>query len=216
MSTLTGSELRTYIESIFKRDDKETELYEAVSDTIREIRRRFNMDEDETEKETSDTISVLGDYRVDDESDHGFFLTDVVLVDGTQSWPLTKVSKSQYDRLYPNQNATNVFKGRPVHWAYFAGQIHIGPVPDSTDYAYRINYVAEDGAQVTSSTDPVPYSNIYQELLRAGTLQRLFLGLEQFQQMQIWEREFEKIFGQIAEKETFDKAGTPIVMYRGF
>lgn len=44
MDLMTGSELYDYIVRTFKRTDKETEIYEAITDTILDLQVRFGFD----------------------------------------------------------------------------------------------------------------------------------------------------------------------------
>ena len=209
----TGLQLRNYIVRIFKRTDKDAEIYEAISDTIRELRRRFKFIDDETEIDLTDTIGTLGDFRLDVESDFGLFVGDIVIEDTDQSYPLEKLSKPEFDRLYPNPGYSSVSKSKPVHWSYFENQIWLGPVPDSTDYVYRMDYTSDDNIEITSATGAVPYFTKYRELLRSGVMSKLFEGLEKMDLSQWWQSRFEFLFNQSIAKEERNREARGAVVY---
>lgn len=176
--SMSGSEFRDYVlRRGFKRTDKDTELYEAVTDAIQELRRRFEFDEAEVDATTTDTISVLGDYKLDIESDMGF-LIGVILQDGTVGAPLTGISKRQFDKLYSSIAVDSNFTGYPEHYCIYAGQIYIGPIPDSVAYTYRLSYSKSAGA-ITSSSSGVPFTALYRDMLADLTMGILYGGLEE-------------------------------------
>lgn len=212
-STMTGSEMYDYILNAFKRTDKETEVYEAVTDTIREIRRLVNISSDEKTTTTTDTIGTLGEYQIDIESDFNGFVSDVILIDGNDSVPLTRLSRDRYDMKFPNPAATNVDKGRPEYYCLFDDTIYIGPVPDSTAYTYRINYNADNWGDITSSTDSVPHSDRYREAIKFGSLWRLWTDLEQGDKAGIYRQLFDMQLTQIEHLEMKKKRGLEYVSF---
>lgn len=175
---MTGSEWQAYVLRCgFRRTDKDAELYEATTDTIQDMRRRFMFDEAEEEKNTTDTISVLGDFKLDLESDFGLLL-GVIVQDGTSAVNLKQLSKKKFDEFYPDINV-NSNSGFPKHFCIYAGQIYIGPIPDSTSYTYRKSYSLRAGA-ITSSSTGVPFTDLYRDILVEGVLSRLYEGLQQY------------------------------------
>lgn len=197
--SMTGSEFWAYVLRLgFKRTDKDTEGYEAITDAVQEMRRRFMFDEAETETTTTDTISSLGDFKVDLESDFGLML-GVILQDGTTAIPLTKRSKSQFDAMYPDINVTND-KGYPSDYCIYAGQIYIGPIPDSTSYTYRKNYSRRAGT-VTAITAGVPFTNVFRDVLAENVMMRLYRGLQEYDEADRHEAQFEKGFLLSTRKE---------------
>lgn len=190
--SMTGSDWRDYVLRCgFKRPDKDTELYEATTDAIQEMRRRFMFDEAENETTTTDTISVLGDFKLTVESDFGLLL-GVVLEDDDTGTPLVHISKSEYDRLYSSVNVESD-KGYPEHFCIYNGQIYLGPIPDQTSYSYRISYSRRAGT-ITSSTTGVPFTNLYRDVLCDNVLERLYRGLEDYDKADRHKQKFEEGF----------------------
>lgn len=174
---MTGSEFYNYCLRVFKRTDKSTEVYEAITDAILEVKLRLQMDDFKTVDATSQ-ISVSGNYTFDVPSDFGHLIGDVVMVDvsgGSRIVPV--ISKPAWDTLYPDVAETSPNTGVPRHVALYGGKFYVGPVPDSTSYYYQLNYTQEAVTEIVSGTTSVPFSTMYREWLRAIVLKKLYAGL---------------------------------------
>lgn len=189
---MSGSEWRDYVLRLgFKRTDKDAELFEATTDAIQEMRRRCMFDEAEIDSTTTDTISVLGDFKLDIESDLGLVL-GIVVEDDDTGIPLIKISKGEFDCLYSSINVDNDH-GFPKHYSIYAGKIYIGPSPDQVSYRYRINYSQRAGT-ITSSTAGVPFTNLYRDVLADNVQMRLYRMLEEFDKANLYKLSFEDGF----------------------
>jgi len=209
--SMTGSDFHDYILRLgFKRTDKDTEVYEAITDAVQEMRRRFMFDEAESEATTTDTISVLGDFKISIESDFGLLL-GVILEDDDTGTPLIQRSKAQFDVLYPSINV-DTDRGYPKHFCIFSGSIYIGPAPDSVSYSYRLSYSKRAGT-VTSSTSGVPFTAAYRDVLADNVLSRLYRGLEEFDRASAFEQSFEKGF-LLATRRELINSGAHLFMAR--
>jgi hypothetical protein len=212
--SMTGEQFRDYLVRTFKRPDKDTEIYEAITDTVRDMRKRYPWGEMEEEASTSDTIMTLGEYQIDVESDFGLRIGNVIVQDGyTNSWELTKLSKEEYDRRYPNPTASDVYKAPPIHYCVFAGQLLIGPVPDTTRYVYHVSYSKEDLVAVTASTSSVPFAGRDRETLKYGSLSRLYSGMDEYDKAAFWGQLFESGLALNQSVEERNKGGNPVVRY---
>lgn len=214
MSAMSGSNFYAYVLRVFKRTDKSTEVYEAITDACQRMSQRFNFDELSNETSTSDTIAVLGDWRIALESDFESFVSDVVVVDGVDSWPLVKVSKSTFDEMFPNQSATNVDKSKPTHYCIFDGSINLGPVPDSVSYTYRVAYSQETGT-IDSGTASVPFTDKYRRALRYFVLHYLNVDLGNAEEASVNKALFEEAFEEATSLERKNTGGVSCVKYRG-
>lgn len=207
--SMSGSDFYDYVIRTFKRDDKSTEVYEAITDTVRDMRLRYEFDEATEDTTTTDTISTLGDFTLELESDMSMLL-GVTLQDSTTATPLKLRTKQQFDSLYPDIHVTND-RGYPKHYCIFAGNIYVGPVPDSTAYTYRVSQ-SNRGGSVTSSTTAVPFTGIDRELIKHGTLSRLFVMLEKPDLATIHEELYRDRLGVNIDRERKNKGqGTFIV-----
>lgn len=198
--SMTGSDFYSYILRLgFKRTDKSTEVYEAITDAVQDMRRRFMFDEAKTEATTTDTISVDGDFKISVESDLGM-IVGLVMEDDDTAMPLERVSKKQFDDLYPDINVTDD-RGYPKHYCVYGGQVYIGPIPDDLTYSYRISY-SKRGGSVTSTTSAVPFTAEYRDVLSQNVLMRLYRDvLQDYARGEYHESKFEKAFELASRKE---------------
>lgn len=200
---MTGSDYYDYVlRKGFKRTDKAAEVYEAITDAVQLMRRRFSFGEAEVETETTDQI-VLGEYKLDLEDDFGMVL-GVKVEDNNTGIELNKVSKSVYDSLYPDQDSDTTANGFPTDYCIFAGQILLGPRPDSADYNYRISYSARGGT-ITSSTVGVPFTDVYRDALTDLVYYFLYDGLDEPEKADRFRQRFEAEFLIITRKERMNK-----------
>jgi hypothetical protein len=190
---MTGANFYAYVLRLgFKRTDKETEFYEACTDAVEELRRRFGFSADGTEKETTDTISVAGDFKIALESDFGI-VSGIVIEDGDIASPLEgPIDKERFDELYPDINVTDT-SGYPKHFCVFGGNIYIGPIPDSVDYNYRISYFLK-GSTVLTGTASVPFTDAHRDVLAENVLMRMYRGIQNHEEAALHESAFEKGF----------------------
>jgi hypothetical protein len=197
---MSGSDFRDYIvdEKGFTRDDEDDTIYAAITDAIQIMRRRFEFDEAEVEQRSTDTISVLGDFKLNIETNLGLLL-GVILEDGTTAVPLKRISKRKFDRLYADINVT-ADRGYPEHYCVFAGQVYIGPIPDSTSYYYRKTFSTRGGT-VTSSTSGVPFTNLYRDVLADLVLAQIYDALEEFDKSDRYFAKFEAGFKDAVRRE---------------
>jgi hypothetical protein len=211
--SMTGSDWRAYVlRAGFKRTDKDTELYEATTDAIQEMRRRFMFDEAEAEGLITDTISTLGDFKLNIESDFGL-LVGIVLEDDDTGTQLTQVTKAQFDELYSSINVESD-RGYPEHFCLYAEQIYIGPIPDSTSYVYRKSYSRRAGT-ITSSTTGVPFTNLYRDVLCDNVLSRLYKGLDDYEKANYHKALFEDGFNLSVRRERIN-SGEHMFQQKGF
>jgi hypothetical protein len=187
---MTGTEFLAYVKRILKRTDKDTEVYEATTDVIADM--RLSLKSEEYKEEAYVTgIDTLGEYRIAVPSDFSHLLGDVTLVDdtGTSVKTLNKISKGSYDDKYSDRlyaSVSDQTDGFPTDFCVYANQIYIGPVPDSVAYKYFINYSIENYTEIAAGTDPVPFSAKYRNILRSGVLGEVFTGLEAFEEANYW------------------------------
>jgi hypothetical protein len=220
---MTGSAFATYVKNKFKRDDKDTELYEAATDTIALMRLEFQSDE-YSEEATVAGISTVGEYRIAVPVDFGHIIGKIGIKDTADDQnynPLVKISKQRYDEIYSDRvldTVANVHTDVPRHFSIYAGQIYLGPVPDKTTYEYQINYTTEDSSDITSATDPVPFTEElrYRNILRNGVLFELHDGMENFDEAAYYKQLFNDGLARIIRSEDDNKAAQSNIIYNGF
>jgi hypothetical protein len=216
---MTGSNFLAYVKRIFKRTDKDTEIYEATTDTIADIRLQLKT-EDYKEEAYVAGISTLGDYRIALPSDFGHLIGNVTLVDDDSGFTrvLNKITKSAYDAKYGDRlhaSLTHVDDSIPVDFCIYAKQIYLGSVPDKTTYKYYLNYTTEAFAEVDASTDPVPFTERYRNTLRAGVLAEVYAGLEQFDEATYWRGLYNDGLTKLQANDADNTSDTDGVVYHG-
>lgn len=213
LGSLTGLQMKAYvISSGFKRDDMDDEIYDALTDTIMEMEQAFQFDEREKESTTTDTITVVGDYKIDLEPDFGHLVT-VVLLDGDTSMPLMRVSKAVYDLRYTTP-PSNENLGYPEAFAIFGGKLYIGPPPEQTSYQYRLSYSQRLTSVIDASTSPVPFSAQYREMLKDGSMFRLFKNLKNWDSAAYFKSDFGDAMTRVMNRERRNRGGAGFVAYR--
>lgn len=201
MDKMTGAEFAAYVKREFKRTDKDTELFECVTETLINIRTRFPFDDFKTEAYTSDGIDSLGDYRLDLPSDFGHIISVRVLEDGNLHDPLIKLGKAQFDDMYPHPNDSDVITGVPTHFCVYNKQILLGNVPDDITYLYEISYSTEPAVEIDTNTSEVDFTDRYREVLKAGTLERLYETLGDDNLAIKWKALYEEGIARMIERE---------------
>jgi hypothetical protein len=197
--SLSGTDWYAYVlRGGFKRTDKETEVYEETTDAVQEMRRRFMFDEAKAETITTDTISILGDYRLALESDFGLLL-GVTVEDGGDATPLIQLTKHEFNQKYPDINVT-ADRGYPLDFCVYGGAIQIGPIPDRVIFSYRVAYSTRGGI-ITSATTGVPFTSTYRDILRDNVLGRLYMLMDDFEKASIYKQSFENGFIYASRKE---------------
>lgn len=198
--SMSGSDFRDYIvqDKGFAREDKDQQIYAAITDAIQKLRRRFDFDEAKAEALTTDGIGTLGEFKIDIESDMGLLL-DVTLEDGDFGTPLIKLSRAAFNDLYPGINVDGQ-RGYPKHYCVYGQQIQIGPIPDSIAYRYRLGYSRRAGA-VTASTAGVPFTDLYRDVLAELVLMFLYSGLQEYDEADRHRVYFEDGFLEMTRRE---------------
>jgi hypothetical protein len=167
-------------------------------------------DESETEKTTTDTISVLGDFKIAAESDLGLIVS-LIIQDGANATPLIgPLPKEQFEALYPDINVT-ADRGYPKHFSIFGGNIHIGPIPDSVSYTYRTSYSMK-ASTITSATSSVPFTGTYRDVLADNVLSRLWKLLGEPEQAAASRQDFETGFFLACRRERHNSGAGTFVM----
>lgn len=201
MDKMTGSEFHDYVVRTFKRTDKSAEVYDAITDTIMDMCEEFGFEENKVEAYTTSGISALGDYKIDLPDDFGHLLGDVRWTDQDDSGTLTKLSKQQFNEMFPEQDCDDPDDGEPTHYCIFGKQILIGPVPDKTTYEYQIDYSTFPADAVTSSTSEVLFTDKARECVKFGSLARLYEVIENFDLAERYRGKFENELVQFVARE---------------
>lgn len=207
--SMTGSNWLAYVKRQgFKRTDKDTEVYEATTDAVQLLRRRFGFSEAQAEAILTDSISILGDYKLNIESDHGL-VVGVTMEDGTNAHDLIQIPKWQFNLLYPDINVS-ADRGYPKHFTIYNNAIEIGPAPDRVSYVYRVAYSKRGGT--ISSSSLVPFTAEYRDVLLDLTNHRLYAMLDEFEKSQWFQEQFENKFIDARRRENANQGNNTFMV----
>lgn len=217
---MTGANLLAYIKRTFKRTDKDTELYESITDCVIDMRLRFYPEDFKTRSTALTGCTVKGDYSLTLPTDFGHLIGQVSIKDDSSEQyypPLVKISIEDYDRLYPGRmmDAAQRDTGVPRHFCLYGGDIFVGPCVDKTTYDFLINYTQEAATDIVAGTTSVPFTDKYREVVKAGTLMRIYRDLEMYQEADIQEGHYEQGIGKIIANDEMNSSATGSINYSG-
>jgi hypothetical protein len=201
MDKMTGSEFHDYVLRTFKRTDKTTEIYDAITDTIFDMCERMDFEDTKIEAYTTGGITTLGDYKIDLPSDFGRLIGDVRWSDQDNSWTLTKLSKQEFNEKFGDPDGDDPIDGEPSHYCVFGNQILLGPIPDDTTYEYQIDYSTFPADEITSISTEVIFTDKARECVKFGTLARLYEVMEEWDLAAKYKGKFEEELGQFVARE---------------
>jgi hypothetical protein len=216
---MTGSQFKDYVVRVFKRTDKDAEIYEATTDIVADMRIQMKAELYKEEAYIAG-ISTLGDYKIGLPTDFGHLIGNITVVDDASGYTgtLQKISKVAYDDKYGDRLFTNVNdmdKSIPNDFCIYGGQIFLGSVPDSTSYKYYINYTTESFTEITAATAVVPFTDKYRRVLRAGVLHEIYMGLEFFDEANYWKGEYTEGVMKLVANDADNIASKDGVVYHG-
>lgn len=197
---MTLSEYQTYIKRDFKRTDKDTEITQAVNDTIIWI---ATIMPHGGYKFQSYINTVIGreDYAIPSTLIH--IIHPIRLLLGATSadsgYPLRHLTKEEYDRLEPNPNRSSPSTGRPDAYTIFSRSILISPPADSVSTILEINW-SKRPTSLSLSADTPSLGSEWDEIVKHGSLERLFAGIGLYGESQFWASQYR------------DQEGNPIGM----
>ncbi len=201
MDKMSGSELHDYILRTFKRTDKTTEVYDAITDTIMDMCEEFGFEENKVEAYTTSGITSLGDYKIDLPDDFGHLIGDVRWSDQEDSHTLTKLSKQEFNEMFPDPDGDDPIDGEPTHYCVFGKQILLGPVPDDITYEYQIDYSSFPTDPVTSVSSDVIFTDNARECVKFGALARLYEVMEEWDNAARYSQKYDLELAEFVARE---------------
>lgn len=217
---ITGSETYTYCLAILKRTDKSTEVYQSITDTVRDMRLRFRS-EDFKSINTALAISTIGNYSAALPSDFGHLIGDVMMKETASDedyLSLNKISIEEYNRKYSSRFNTavgNKDTGIPYDYCIFGGNLLVGPPVDKTTYEFRFAYSTEDEVEINSATSNVPFTDRYRKTVRYGVLKEMYLLMENYEEADLWSKLYEIDLAKIIENDNQNVKDNLPIKYSG-
>jgi len=175
---MTRLQFLTYIKQDFKRTDKDTEIYQALNDTLKDICSRGEPMEGYTYQSWCPTVVGQEDYPLP-----GTLLYlhhPIRLLEGSATgdsgYSLIYTTKNNYDIIEPNPNRTSPATGMPSLYTIWSNSVLLSPIPDKATYILEINW-GRTTNELTGASDTSFLLSQYDEIVKWGTLMRLYLGL---------------------------------------
>jgi hypothetical protein len=182
MANRTLAQLRTYIKRDFKRTDKDTEIDDAVNDTILFMATNYQFDSLHRRAKTScqvgreDYILPSGLQHIR----HPLLLLDTTSSDGRAgSYPLDHISSEKYDELEPNPNHVSRPTGKPCRYCIRQGAVHLTPIPDRATLEILVPYFCFP-TTLSANADVHQFTQDFEPTIKAGCLERLYKGLKMY------------------------------------
>lgn len=196
----------SYVTRVLKRTDKNTEIYEAYNETIRDISSRAKFQEYAFQSYVA-CVQGQEDYPLPTTLLH--LQHPVRLLEGSATNdsgnPLTHISKAEYDRREPNPNRTSPDEGRPGAYTIYSNSILLTPIPDGAGYLLEINW-CNVPTNLSGDSDVSSFNELWDEILKHGTLFRMFALLGMYQDSEYWRALYETGIRRMVEINS-DKTG---------
>jgi hypothetical protein len=163
-----------YVKRSFKRTDKDTEIYEALDETINDIASRHPFQVLQYQLHLSHPIRILEGGATNDDG-----------------WPLEQLTKEQYDWYEGNPNRTSPSTGRPWGYTIFSDSILLTDIPDSQGWQIEINWGKNPTLPTADGDTAHPFGTVWDETVKWGILARMYeqigLGAESDRFSQLYE-----------------------------
>jgi len=188
---MTRLEFLTYITSVFKRTDKNTEIYQALNDTIKDIAAR-HPSEAYSFQSWVPTVDGQEDYPLPTDLLH--LAHPIRCLEGSATnddgKALVKLTKEEYDVIEPNPNRTSPDTGEPWAYTIFSNAILLTDIPDDQGWILEINW-GKIPTSLDDDGDTSSFKSTWDEILQWGSLWRLFAGIGMYDEANYWEQKYE-------------------------
>ncbi len=184
------TEFTAYVLRDFKRTDKTTELVQAYNDMLRWLSAKMPIGDYKFTSYVTTSVGVE-DYELPCNLLH--LIHPIMILDGSQTndsgYPMDHLTLDQYRNREPNPNRANPSTSKPQGYTIFSRSILLTPVPDKATYVMEIAWGKRSADQVVSSDVP-SLGEEYDEILKWGTLERLYAGMQRYDEAVYWGSKF--------------------------
>lgn len=180
------SSFKTYTRRDFKRTDKDTELVRAYNDMITWIATQMPHGNYKYQSYLS-VVSGQEDYPLPSTLIH--LIHPVRYLDGLATndsgYPLEHITKEEYDNRESNPNRSNPSTGKPSAYTIYSRSILLTPIPNTSSDIIEINW-AKRPTELSADGDTPDLPSEWEEVLKWGTLERLYAGIGMLQEANYW------------------------------
>lgn len=180
------STLQTYIRRDFKRTDKNTEIIQAINDSILWISTLIPHGDYKYQSWVY-TALAREDYALPSNLIH--LIHPIKFLEGSASadsgFPLEHITKEEYDIREPNPNRTSPSTGRPSAYTVFSRSILVTPLPDKTTYLLEIMWSRRPGS-LSAAADTPELGSEWDEVIKHISMDKLYAGMGMLQESGYW------------------------------
>lgn len=183
----------TYTKLDLKREDKDTEITQAYNDMIVWVAVQIPHGNYKFQSYVNTVVGVE-DYALPPNIIHLLHPVRLLLGAGTtdSGFSLEHLTKEEYDIIEPNPNRSSPSTGRPGSYAVFSRSILLTPVPDRATYVLEINWTKRP-TTLSADDDRPDLGSEWDEVLKWGTLERVYAGLGQWDESTLWGNKYHAI-----------------------
>lgn len=180
------SDFKTYVKYDFKRTDKDTELVQAYNDMINWVSVQMPHSGYKYQSYISTSVGVE-DYGIPTTAIHVIHPLKLIIGTGSsdEGYLMDHISKKEYDEIEPNPNRSNPNKGRPRKYTIYNRCVLVTPLPDVATYLLEMNW-AKRKVTLSANADLPELGSEWDEVLKCGTLERLYAGMSRFDESAFW------------------------------
>lgn len=210
---MTRLEFRDYVvDSEFKREDKDSQIYQALDDTLYDL---SNEDSFQILQERWFISLVANQYDYTFPTDFNIFMGEVKYFSANgDAWLLNKLTKQQFDEKYDDLEASNFNKGEPTDFCPFGDQILIAPYLETVTTEKIQIRGSKVSTKLTADSDTPFFQDRFRETIKFGMLWRLETDLENISQASNYVELFQRGVLQMQRIDKSKSSATPMVAYQ--
>lgn len=178
----TRKQLRDAVLQVYKRTDKNTEINDAINETLREMAAIL---EPRKLQDRRFMPMAIGQYEYALPDDVLAIQHPIRLVDPTEEntsgshYPMRHLTKTEYDRYEPFPEASSVNTAKPWAYTIWKNCILVTALPDKA-YRMYLNMGAET-VELAADSDTMFLQDTFKETVKAGTLARMFALIKRYE-----------------------------------
>lgn len=187
------SDFKTYVKLDFKRSDKDTELVQYYNDMINWVACMMPHSGYKYQSYVNTSVGVE-DYGIPSNAVHIIHPLRLIIGTGSsdEGYLMEHITKAEYDCLEPNPNRSSPHNGRPQKYTIYNRCILVTPIPNLSTYLIEMNWARRK----TTLSGDAEFSELgaeWDEVLKYGTMERLYFGLGMLEEGQFWGSKYHAI-----------------------
>ncbi|MCH7604871.1 hypothetical protein IID24_02705 [Patescibacteria group bacterium] len=203
-----------YVKRTFKRTDKNDEIYEFLDETTDELSTIFPFDI-QKERWTVSLVTNQYDYTLPD--NFGLVCGGVVFIDSAgSSKKLHKLSKEEFDRAYPDIEASDFAKDDPEDYVIYGNQILIAPYLSTISSEVLEISASEIQTRLSADNSTTDFNQWWEAVIKHGVLEKLYHSLEFWEASNQHKAKYGEGISRMAEADKANTIGLEQVEYTDF